>query len=209
MPLPPAVSALLAGEDRRRSLAWLALPQPLLAGQLARPLTLRMFQELRLVNCAFVEGRAPLWGDVWVYAWRVHPCYYRPRSARRFFDWPSCALLRRRLQALARQPGTPLADAVAAIRAHLEAAFADAPGADVEPDGKPRQPNPLEPRAHVADSLIHWAASTYGWRPSEILDLPLAALCQLQRAAAIQRREDVVDPIHARVAALLAQRPAS
>ena len=200
MPLPAAVAALLAGQDRRRSLAWLALPAPLLAGQPARPLTLRMLQELRLVECAFVTGRAALWGDVWVYAWRVHPCYYRPGSPRRYLDWPSCALLRRRLRALAAQPGQPLADAVAAVRAHLEAAFADLPAPPV--DESP-EPSPLLPRHHLADSLLHWAASTYGWSTAEILDLPLAAVLQLRRAASLQRGEDVLDPVHPQIQRLL------
>jgi hypothetical protein len=164
-----------------------------------------MVMELRRVNCALLTGRAPLWGDIFVYLWRVHPAYYRPASFRRFYDWPTCAALRRHVQRLAAAPGTPLADAETALRAHLAAAYADAPA----PDATDRTPSPLLPRAHLVDSLIHWAATTYSWPPDMILDQPLARLFQLRRAAALATGQDVLDPVHARIAPLLRPAPAS
>jgi len=198
MPFPPAVAAVLADEDRRRSLAWLALPEPLL-GSPARLLTLRMEMELRLVRCAFFTGRAPLWGDVFVYLWRLHPAYYRPASLRRYYDWPACAALRRHVQRLAAAPGEPLAAAEAAIRDHIRTAYLDAPAQD--PAAPP--PSPLEPRAHLVDSLVHWAAGHYGWAPDFTLDQPLARLFQLRRAATLAAGGDVVDPVHDQIQRLL------
>lgn len=196
--MSPAIQAALATEDRRRSLAWLALCEPLL-GAPARPLTLRMEMELRLVRCAFFTGRAPLWGDVFVYLWRVHPAYYRPASLRRYYDWPACAGLRRHVQRLAAAPGEPLAAAEAAIREHIRAAYLDAPA----PDATDREPSPLEPRAHLVDSIVHWAAEHYGWPPDYILDQPLARLFQLRRAATLAAGGDVVDPVHAKIQRIL------
>lgn len=193
------IAQIQTEERNQRSEAWARIPA-VVAGSMALPFTLRMHTELQLSGNAFLAGRPPLWGDVFAFLWRVHPAYYRPYSARRFIDFPACSRLRRHCQFLAAQPGSPLAFAAGEIMGYLGRAFADAPAS-----APAREDGPLGTLCHLTDSAVDWCASRYGWTPDVILDLPLACVFQLRRAAAISAGEPVIDPSHTKIQTILTQ----
>lgn len=196
--MPPLVASstvtrLRTAERQARNEAWARIPLSL-CSSVAMPFTLRMFTDLQASGNAFLCGRAPLWGDVFAFLWRIHPAYYRPYSARRYLDFPACSRLRRHCQHLAAQPGTPLAEACAEIEAYLARAFSDSPAGEPATDDSPLRTVP-----HFVDSVVDWCATRYGWEPATILDLPIACLFQLRRAAAISAGETVIDPSHTEI----------
>jgi hypothetical protein len=187
------VNKIQDAERKARSQSWAGIPFEL-CGSIAMPITLRMVNELTLIDNAFFTGKHPLWGDVFTLLWRVHPAYYRPYSARRFLDFPACTRLRRHCQNMAAETGEPLRAAVSEINAFLNQAYADSPAGDASPDESPLRTIP-----HFLDSVIDWAGSRYGWSHAQVLDLPIACVFQLRRASAIAVGETIIDPSHAEI----------
>jgi hypothetical protein len=205
--LPPAIAATLAAENQRRCANWLGL-SPDLCGSPTRPLTPRMVMELTLAGNAFFAARLPLWTDCHDVLWRLHPRYYRPASPARYFDWPAYANLARRLRRL--RAIDDLDGTAAAIRAHIAAAYLDAPAAPApgaETPGKPA--SPLAAAPHWLDALCNWVASRYGAAFGHPLDMPLAQIFQLRRAAGIDAGEDIIDPVAEQIGAALRPRPSA
>lgn len=174
---------------------WLGLA-PDLCGSPVRPLTLRHVLELMLAGNAFFTGRRALLADVFDFLWRLHPAFYRPGSAHRYFDWPSRERLVRRVR------GLDLLHAEREIHQFISAAYADHPGEESSEDGG-TAPKLLVPHANLVDALVEWFAATYSWSPATTLDMPIAQLFQLRRQCGIRHGEDIIDPEHAEIQQLL------
>lgn len=192
MRLSPAIQAELAAEQRRRSVNWLGATVTL-CGSPVRPLTPRHVLELRLAGNAFFYGRRALLGDVFDVLWRLNPAFYRPASPRRFYDWPARSNLTRRVRRL------DLFTAERAIHDYLSAAYLDRPAARADSES-----GPLEAEPHWIDSFIDTFGSHYAWAtPERVLDTPIAQLFQLRRSIGIRTDEEIIDPVHERIAALM------
>jgi hypothetical protein len=209
MPVNPQFLAARAAEHRNRLLTHVGLAEPLeipfrfphsafrLQPSAFRIpqllLTERMRLELQLAGNAFVTGREPLLGDVFVALWRLHPEFCRPRPGRlaaiRHLDrgglrfarlwyaygsWRAARVHRWLSRCVAR---CDLFAATELIRERFAIADQDAPGAPLEATYR----SPVAPGFCYYDDLVEYFATTYHLAPAAVLDLPRALIHQLYR----------------------------
>lgn len=191
----PAIEALLEAERRRRAESWIDLAPPL-CGLPSRPLTPRMVMELRYAGNAFLTpGAAILWADVADVLWRLHPRFYRPGSARRFFDWPTRSRVLRHIRRLA--AANRLFATTEEITDRLAAAFLDAPATDSDRAAS----GPLTAESDATDSIVLIALRYAVPLRRHPLDIPYTQLLQLRRAELILQGHaaEIIDPVHAQI----------
>ncbi|MBC7367563.1 MAG: hypothetical protein H7343_12280 [Undibacterium sp.] len=214
MPVNAKFLAARASEHRRRLLTHMGLAEPitlpLRSGRASArvrvvPLTERHRIELALAGNAFFSGRAPLLGDVFIFLWRLSPDFRKPRPA--FaplvagLDRKHCKFLRLWLalgsfraamahRALAQAVRhCDLFSAEAALLLWLRHTAQDELGESADGEGKIIARSPAAPAHCYADGLADVLARSYHLRPADALDLPVAMVNQLMRAAALSQAE--------------------
>lgn len=193
----PQIAALQARAQRRRSLAWLGLAEPLL-GIPSVPLTPRHVLELSFADNPYFAGGLPTQAATYDILWRLHPHHQRPDQ--RLRGIPTWHRLQIYLRLRRRWRRDPVA-VIRAIRARLEETFADAPGSDAEGEG----PSPLTALPHWIDSLQLFFCAQAGHAWHHVIDTPLAQLFQVRRAWAIEHGDTPIDPENAEIARVMRQ----
>lgn len=160
------IGAALKREKEARDAAWLDVPAKI-CGRDFQQITIRHYMMLEAVDSPFVRGVIPTPEQLAQFLWIISPGFSTdPGEALRF------------TKGIAELPFT---QAVKESMDLVETTFLDAP------QGSGKAEDSTSYYSWVA-SIIDALASEYGWRPFEIIDLPLRQVFQLLRA--MKKRHD-------------------
>jgi hypothetical protein len=180
-------------EDYWRDFAFLGVNEQLrMAGGHkveVRLLSLRMFVQLCAVQSPFFVGGAVRPEHVAQFLWRLSPQY--DANDRKL-----------RAEYVATLRELPFASSVRAISRFIDRMLIDKPpvSAKSEQSGSKHD-------LSFAASMIHSFASSYGWSPDQILDLPIPALFQFLRAIQRENQDTIVfNPLRDRFSARVANK---
>ena len=156
----------VAREKSLRDAAWLDLPARI-CGMEFRQMTVRHYLVLDGVDSPFVRGGIPTPEQLAQFLWIVSPSFTPDEGEALRFTKEIGKL--------------PFTQAVQESLAYVEQTFLDAPQGAKRDDGSPDYFSWLS-------SIVDALGSEYGWKPFEIMEMPLRQVFQLLRV--IRRRHD-------------------